>query len=758
MKLPVPFTIKKREKPEFFLSLLLKEEKITAIVFEELEGKIRVLGQHDETLESSLTLLPTDDLLNILDIAISTAEQTLPHGIETQKTVFGVQEDWVEETTIKKEYLAKLKVICDAFGLSPIGFIVITEAIAHLLAKEEGAPVSAILIDVGNKNLVLSIIRAGRLVTTKKAPLNESPAVTTDTLLHHFTHVEVLPSRIILYTYKNTERTTQEFIRHSWSKTLPFLHVPQITTLPLDFEAKAVVSGAATQLGFEMQVNRHANHKPFLPISEESVTPVKKSEDESSIERNPNMNTSEDFGFMKEQDILEIASQQSTLIEEKEEPQLAIPQAAHPDMLETHHHRPKHTTASQLLRQILGLASKISLLFVLKKIQFPTVPLLNQGTKVMFIPFLVLILVVGLLLIYITQLKATITVYAKPNVIDKTEEVTFSIDTDSDFSKNIIALESETITQETTLAVPATGSKEVGEKAKGTITIFNVTTTQSQSFPKNAVITASNGLTFLLDNAVNISSASGDALRGITPSTAKASVTAEDIGKEYNLPSGVEFTVESLPKATVAAKNDSAFSGGSKKEVTVVAKKDIDKLLNEVSSQLEQKAREELLKKQESDKQYLPTFISSTFEKKELDKTLGQEAKSVGISAAIVFHGVSYKKTALEDYAKYVIQKESPDSNISSEDININIQDLQKKDDNQLQTKVSLKAQFLPKIDTKKIAEDIHGKSFQDTQQILSKISQVVSIDISLSPNIPILPKLLPQKSSNITILTKKDV
>src|SRR5690606_16312322 len=57
----------------------------------------------------------------------------------------------------------------------------------------------------------------------------------------------------------------------------------------------------------------------------------------------------------------------------------------------------------------------------------------------------------------------------------------------------------------------------------------------------------------------------------------------------------------STGNANVAAKNDSAFSGGTKKEVTVVAKRDQDKLLADLTKSLQERAFSELEKKLSDD-------------------------------------------------------------------------------------------------------------------------------------------------------------
>src|SRR3989344_1994733 len=250
MKLPsLPF-LEKKEKQEYFLALVLRNEKVNAVFFEEMDGMVKVLGKHTEYFENSIEQASSEELLEILDKAISTAEQFLPQSSETVKTIFGVKGSWVENNKIKKDYLLKLKKISDELGLIPIGFLVIFEAIAHLLQKEEGAPVSTVLVETGEKFVSVALLRAGRIIESKTSEILESPAQTTDNLLKHFSSSEILPARIIILS--DDEDESQEFINHIWSKSLPFLHLPQVTTLPLEFDGRAILFGAAKQMGFDV--------------------------------------------------------------------------------------------------------------------------------------------------------------------------------------------------------------------------------------------------------------------------------------------------------------------------------------------------------------------------------------------------------------------------------------------------------------------------------------------------------------------------
>src|SRR3989344_3902225 len=253
----LPF-LEKKEKSEYFLSLILRNEKAKAVVFEKIGTTIKYLNEAEEEFTNTIEDASTEEFLSSLDKAITSAEEVLPKDIETHKTIFGLKEAWVEDNKIKKEYLEKLKKAGDELSLDPIGFLVFTESVVNLIQKDEGAPVTAILIDVGKKYLSVSLIRAGKIMEVRSSEIHESASYTVDTVLKHFQIPEVMPARIILMDSEEDE-LTQEFMNHKWSKSLPFLHIPQILSLPQDSDVKAVLLGAATQMGTELIFDHKQN-------------------------------------------------------------------------------------------------------------------------------------------------------------------------------------------------------------------------------------------------------------------------------------------------------------------------------------------------------------------------------------------------------------------------------------------------------------------------------------------------------------------
>src|SRR6266567_4378240 len=137
-----------------------------------LFSKLRRINTHETIFPDSLEELSQDDLISSVDKAISRAEEILPPHIQTHQTIFGVKDTWVDPETkkIKKEYLDKLKKVCSALDLTPLDFMVTTEAITHLMQEEEGAPVSAVFAEIGKKYIILNLLRGGKVIESVSSP------------------------------------------------------------------------------------------------------------------------------------------------------------------------------------------------------------------------------------------------------------------------------------------------------------------------------------------------------------------------------------------------------------------------------------------------------------------------------------------------------------------------------------------------------------------------------------------------------------
>lgn len=725
MKLPnLPFN-KKDSQKEYFLSIVIRHEKLSATVFEETAGKVNVVGVGTEYFKENVEKAPEDELLQNLDKAISVAESSLPENITTHKTIFGLKEDWIEDGKVKKDYLLRLKKACDELDLKPVGFLTISEAVAHLLEKEEGAPITAVLAEVGETAATVSLIKAGKVRETKTAQIHENVPFTVDTILKHFQTPDVLPSRILILD-GGTDKMIQDFMNFSWSKSLPFLHVPQIATLPPDFDSKAVLEGAAIQMGFSV-----GDVESFFKSSKE-LEPIDLTE-QPEKEVSPAAQPNDEFGFMQEEDIAksaeeaekEVISDNLVMDEEIQEEKERVPQA-------------------RLAFLGLGLTKVKSLLaglHVEKYLEKAPVMFGKTGGKVFLLPISLILILVLLLFVYFFKTSATITLAIAPKTDTQDLNVTFATDGSTDISNNVIGAKSVSSSQDGKVSTKATGTKKTGDKAKGKVVIFS-SLTKDQTFSKGTKITSPNGLDFTLDSDAKVSSSSGAS----DVKQVSVNVTASTFGKEYNLPSGTKFSVGGFDKSAVEAKNDDAFSGGTEKDITIVSKEDQSKLTEDLIDKLKPNAQDDIKKKLSEGDLLMPVFVSTTFDSKSFDKDVDEEASEVSLTGTVNFEGLAYKQSDVFDFAKDKLSEDQKDLSVNPQDFNVDVEDVKVKSGDVSAT-LKLKTSLIPKIERDNLLNQIKGKSLNDAEETLKGLPLVNSVEVKMFPPIPLLPKRIPPPS-----------
>lgn len=745
MKLPnLPF-LDKKEKSEYFLSLVLRDEKASAVVFKEVAGRIDVVGEHNESFKTSLEKADEEELLSVVDRAVSTAEKSLPEDVESQKTIFGLKQSWINDGKIMPERLKKLKKISDELQFKPVGFLVITEAIVHLISKQEGAPLSAIIVEVSKNSISITLTKAGKILESKKAETEGSIPTAVDNLLKHFTTAEVLPSKIVIFD-NGSERLQQEFISHKWSKELGFLHVPQITILPANFDARAVLSGAASQMGFSVieESLKHAEKEDKEEISQET---------EENVE-NENKTIGEvasEFGFSDD----DIGKKPKTAVVDNDE--IDTDNITIADQFKEIPEEIKIANSDSIAFPLIAAGLFTSIKSSFKKIKLGEVKnkFKKGGSKkkllLLIIPIALLIL---LLVYYFFFRSADVTLGVFSEEVDKSATVIFSESDNTSAENDVINVIFVSTSQDGKVSKAATGKKETGDKAKGTVTIFNNGDT-GITLAAGTVLTSTNDLNFTLDKAISVASASGDIFSGTEPGKENVSVTAETFGTNYNLPSDTKFEVEG--STTVAGKNDNAFTGGTTKQLTVVSQIDLDELAEILQEQLEEDAKKELSNKANDDTVILPDFSSVEFESRSFSKDLEDEAKEVNLTGTINFESVSYNKSELASFAKEKLKDDISEGMKIDEDKLVVVAEKITTEEGITTAEIKIKATLVPEINTEEAIESITGKSISEAVVILQKIPGVEKVDIKIFINLPLIPQKLPFSSNDIKMILKEN-
>jgi hypothetical protein len=756
MKLPIP-GLSKKSQAEYYLALILRNERVTSVLFSKAGSTIKYLGHGEEDFQNTIEDTTTEQFIEVLDKSITQAETVLPDNIETHKTIFGLKEGWIVDNKIKKEYLEKLKKASDELGLEPIGFLVSAESIVNLLQKDEGTPVTAILVEMGQKYITVSFVKSGKIMESKSSEIHQSAPFTVDTLLKHFQTPDNMPPRVVIYG-SDDDDIAQEFIGHPWSKSLPFLHLPQITSFPKDASIKAMLLGAATQMGAQLLYDSKGidvDEEPkkldpeeftnFEPVKMPSSAPADAEatagkENESTLDYVDKDESLEYFGFAEDKDVAK-----------NPPPTPEVAEAKVPDMVikEEFTAIPEEEKLAEEKKN--GLVENV--LMMVPKLKTTTTTIINSvlktsGTKKkLLLPIIavVAVLIVAVLFFLTMNTKATVIILVDAKTDQKTTAVTFSDSQATDIGASVIASQVVSVSEDGSITTNATGKKDVGTSAKGAVTIFNVSN-DSVTLAAKTAITAPNGLKYILDSSVNV--ASGDATLA---STATVNITANDIGQEYNLPSGTKFTIAGQD-STVAAKNDSAFSGGTKKSVTVVSADDIQKLLTELPKQLEDKAKNDIKSKATGNNVLLTNFTGETVDSanQTFDKKAGDQASSVTLKGTVSFETLSYNSADMLKLAQSIFA--GNDTQISKDNLSVTAKNVGVNKDNSISADLDIKANLLPKIDSGATAKQIAGQSISKARNLLQNIAQVQNVGITLKPNIPFISQNLPGNPSNITI------
>ncbi len=776
MKLPIKL-LDKKEKAEFYLALVLQNEKATSVIFEKQEETIKFISTDEEPFKETVEEATENEFLDVLDKVITTAETALPESIETHKTLFGLKDNWIEDDKIKKEYREKLRKASDELALEPIGFMAFSESLINLLQKEEGAPLNAILVNVGKKYLSVYWIRGGKILESKTSEVHESAPYTTDTLLKHFQTGGSFPTKIVI-SNSNEDDLTQEFINHQWSKSLPFLHLPQIVSLPQDAMVKAILLGAATQMNSnlifdydkeleeqdlkdgdapktetpktdekeEVQEEKDEKETDTLIITDHKDT-FEVSDEEPKIIAGGTDNALEFFGFVEGADVVK---QQPEKIEvEKKIPEEIIEQNFEeiPNEIKQVEEQqiPPAVNAALVTDKIKEVLPK--LIGVFKKIKINK-DLLNgfksKNKLILIIPAVLILALVVVLYYYLFKTTVQVNVYVNPKQDQVKQGVTFSSSTD--IANKTLAFETVSVSEDGTATTPSTGKDYVGDKAKGSVTIFN-NSSSTVSLSSGTKITSSNNLDFTLDSSVSVSSASGDIFTGTKPGTTSVNVTASAIGTDYNLPSGTKFSIGS--NTDIAAKNDNAFSGGTKKAVTVVSSGDMNKLLTDLPKSLEQKAQNDLKSKVTDGKTIIAQFISEDISNKSFDKKAGEQASSVSLKGTVDFEAISYSNDDMLSLANSVFPSSEK---ILQGNFTVDASNIKQQKSGDITADLTFNAKLMPNIDIYSLRKQIAGESKQKAINTLSNLDQAQSVDINFNPSIPLLPQNLPGDYKKIFI------
>ena len=716
---------------DFYWGLVIERGWIQAGIWQIIAEKAEVVS-----ISPPAKWETDEELVGASDAALSAAIQNFPEDVsEPSKTVFGVPTSWVSEGQIKKERLEAIRKICAELSLEPTGFVVLPEAIANYYKSQEGSPLNAIVLGVGDEELELAVFKLGNLVGN--SVIARSVSVADDVIegLARFSSAESLPSRILLYDGKEgeLEDVRQSLLDTSWEENdkAKFLHTPKIDIIGSDKKVLAVCLAGASEIGQVSQI-------------EETKTPGEEEipEEVENVEKPEADISAQDLGFVVGEDV---ATREPI---QKEGPApMSAPQPEAAPGLPPKPFFQKMVPAGMVSKIKLGAAALLSKFKRPSGVGLGGYPVPGRRVWTLGGIIFLLVLVFGFVWWWFFP-KATVTIYVSPRKLE--ESITLLVDskaTSSDLAEKVLpgeVIETEVSSEKTK---STTGSKKVGEKAKGSVKIQNGTASNI-NLTAGTILVSSGDLRFTLDKAASISAA----LSTTSPGTTTVEVTAADIGADYNLAKDESFKVGNYPKADVDAVSLANFSGGSSRDISAVSEDDQDTLEEELTGELLEQAKEKLTGDIGSDKFFIQGSVTSEVSSQTFSHKVGDEASSLRLSLTLSVKGVSVARKELYDLAREVL-KDKVASGYAFRDDQIDTDfELVSEDEGKYELEGGIVVNLLPEVKPEEVAKKVAGRFPTVAENYLSTIPGFTRAEIKLKPHLPGKLGTLPRLSKNISI------
>ncbi len=246
--------------------------------------------------------------------------------------------------------------------------------------------------------------------------------------------------------------------------------------------------------------------------------------------------------------------------------------------------------------------------------------------------FLVIFAIIALLIVgfigYSVLPKAEIIVYPKYEKMNFNLSIVGSQDISQvDVSLNKIPIQEIEVSKIASKEFESTGEKQLNEKAKGFITVYNEYSSSPQVLDATTRFESSNGKIFRIPDRITIPGAKISEGK-IIASSIEVEIFADDFGEDYNIePSN--FTIpgfKGIAKyAGFYAKSNSPMAGGSTEKIKIVSSEDLEKAEKSLSEEIKNEVRQALEEQIPTD---LKIIESSLSEDIVIVSTVKEEAKT----------------------------------------------------------------------------------------------------------------------------------
>ena len=316
-----------------------------------------------------------------------------------------------------------------------------------------------------------------------------------------------------------------------------------------------------------------------------------------------------------------------------------------------------------------------------------------------------------------------------------------------------LGLKVSTDSAEFSQTVETTGEREVGEKARGEVTVYSFDD-KSRLISKDSILVFE-GLKFITASDVQVASASEALVSGNLvkqPGKNKVSIIAAEIGSQGNLDKGKRLQFENLSPSTYFAINDNAFTGGTKKNIRTVSKKDVDEANKKIMNESKKNQVSEQKVRAKDNARVIEQLSKVELEDSTLSHEIGEESNELTVKAKALSTSYLFdEKKLIKLLIENVKDELKKGFGIPPEKISYKIKEASD-EQGEVSLVIDVKAKALQIISKEDLSKNFVLKSKKEVEKLLKERYGVLGYELTIRQPIPLINNFMPIRAGNIQV------
>jgi hypothetical protein len=587
------------------------------------------------------------------------------------QVLLSLPDDWVQGQGIHPRRKPLLKSLTEKLEISSVGFVVTMEALIAFLKEESPQPLNLVCASIEPDAFIMGIVKQD--VASPILRIGRS-GKTADDFLEGCSRLKVseVPPQILIVSLSESNEAlgaAKQELETYAWDQSIFVQTPSVALQTAEFLLVAVASSGGKEVAKAMP--ELSNDSPSSTESEAAPAP----------------------NFVP---VTGTIAPTPTPIEPESDPELQF----HEDDANTPASRSRKKIAMiiALVVIFLGIVTTIATAVVLPRLATVEVTVTRSKSPI--------------------ETKMTITVDSAPSASS---------------SGAVVTGEVISIGVSGSKDAPTTGKKQTGDKAGGTVTLFNKTT-QSKKFPSGTQLKTGK-LIFVTTEEVTVASASASISETVNgKATVKAA--ADFVGEEGNIDKNKELSVSTYDASAYIARTETSFTGGTSRTEPAVAAKDQEMAVNTLLPELKEKATSELQSRIGGNQDGI-LLGDVTIGTKKFDKAVGEEAQSVSVTMSASSSALLYKR----DDVLAVITKElehtlPPGATLDADHLTLSAAESKKISNTKASVDFTISGKTNARIDTEQFVSILAGKNLEEAKTFLDSQKSIESYTMKLKPSL----------------------